>query len=1201
MRIVAKFSHEVQGSDFTFRDRLMLGTILRNPGVIAQDLVEYYDLDRGNLSKILKRLEAGGLIVRKSQNNRTFSKKLYVTARGREAWAEMQSLIDARLDGCMDRLPAEEQAAFEAGAEAMQGHLRLLLADEAAGGERRPAEVARAGQQAEAAPESDILENLPAGVGVFEATGRTVELKYINDGYYRMIHSEREARGRFGRNNPLGAVHPEDLPGLLDEVEASVRDGREFHHKFRILTDEGSYVWVGVRANHVRLAGETERFYACYYDIDTYIREQRLMEEDRADTDAILRNVPGGVAVFSEADGKIRLDYANDGFYGLHHGSRAYWNRQSSDPADWLIPEDRKFLEDEFRSVLCGEKAQGSVNYRIAGEDGGVYWVNNSFRPAYERCGRRYFYASFMDMDAQFAAEQELHTSRQMYDDATETSKLIIWTYDPAKHEVVMMKSGYAARICRKYGIPQVIENFPASIAPYVDVRDRHAFISCYERITAGDAMAECEFRFQLPGQETQQYERITLRRIKGGYGRAELIYGSGQNITHEKLNEEKFNLAYEKLNDPNSYGSFHLNLTKNTCGDGRRGRSQIKSVLELQNEGTVDGYFAAFAKLIADKDVQANFYRRFNRGLLLRQFETGTERVSIDYPVVYANGMRHWREGTLRMIRHPNTGDVEAITYSYDIDDKKTDKFIMDWLINGHFDYIGVIHPSTKTFEFRSRKSVITFGKIGEQLPYETCRWHVYGRLSDVKEQKRFDGLTELGTLLESLRENGSYSVSYINVSEGVTKCVQLQFSWLENPGGDVLVVCSDITGAYEQEQKQIAALQKAKSEADFANAAKSEFLSRMSHDIRTPLNGIIGMTYLTEKMQLPSEARENLGKIDKSSKFLLSLINDVLDMSKAESGKIELHPEPYPFEEFTGYINAVIRPLCADKNQSLSCEYGPATGVVPLLDELRVNQIFFNLFSNAVKYTPEGGAITCRLDEELIGDGKLRVSVRISDTGIGMSEEFQKVLFDPFTQEHRQNNAEMRGTGLGLAIVKRLTEAMGGSIRVESKLGRGTSFIFDLICGLMPEAEAAARKKDGASAAGGMENLSGIHVLLCEDHPLNQEIARSILAERGVIVETADDGRLGVDAFRKSPGGYFDCILMDIRMPVLDGYEATKLIRGLDRPDAKTVPIIAMTADAFSGDVEKCLALGMNGHISKPFDPEELFAELSSLTGKK
>jgi len=397
---------------------------------------------------------------------------------------------------------------------------------------------------------------------------------------------------------------------------------------------------------------------------------------------------------------------------------------------------------------------------------------------------------------------------------------------------------------------------------------------------------------------------------------------------------------------------------------------------------------------------------------------------------------------------------------------------------------------------------------------------------------------------------------------------------------------------------EKQLENEKLLRQEANSANTAKSEFLSRMSHDMRTPLNGIIGMTYLTQEMELPEKARENLEKIDTSSKFLLSLINDVLDMSKAESGKIELHPEPYPVDEVANYIDSIIAPLCAERNQIFSFE--PAsilTDLIPMLDKLRFNQIVFNLLSNAVKYTPEGGKIRYRMIEKKLDDSHMSMHLEIMDNGIGMSEEFQKVLFEPFTQENRMESSEIHGSGLGLSITKRLIDAMDGRITVKSRLGEGTTFSVDLLLDCIP---VKAEKEEQKSRSENGERLAGKHVLLCEDHPLNQEIAKSILEERSMLVTVADDGEAGVKAFSRSAIGYFDCILMDIRMPIMTGYEAAKAIRRLDRADARKVPIIAMTADAYAEDVQKAKDAGMNGHVAKPIDPVHLFSVLQEMVRK-
>ena len=371
-------------------------------------------------------------------------------------------------------------------------------------------------------------------------------------------------------------------------------------------------------------------------------------------------------------------------------------------------------------------------------------------------------------------------------------------------------------------------------------------------------------------------------------------------------------------------------------------------------------------------------------------------------------------------------------------------------------------------------------------------------------------------------------------------------------------------------------------------ANRAKSDFLSRMSHDMRTPLNGIIGMTYLARDGKNQDETRASLDKINISSKFLLGLINDVLDMAKVESGKLELHPEPYDLYQFLAYVEAVIKPLCAEKGIKLVFDLQPVKTRIPVLDKLRFNQLCFNLLSNAVKYTPEGGTLMLLIHDKMVTETCFSLGMEISDTGIGMSEEFQKTMFEPFTQENRNDVSQTRGTGLGLAIVKKIIDVMQGTITVRSKPGAGTTFQISLEVDSVPR---EAMPAVATPAAADYADLAGKHILLCEDHPLNQEIARALLQKKGLVVETAENGQVGLEKFSASAPGYYDVILMDIRMPVLDGYEAAREIRGLERPDAKSVPIIAMTAEAFADSIEKAKQAGMNDYITKPVEPEELF----------
>jgi signal transduction histidine kinase/ActR/RegA family two-component response regulator len=460
-----------------------------------------------------------------------------------------------------------------------------------------------------------------------------------------------------------------------------------------------------------------------------------------------------------------------------------------------------------------------------------------------------------------------------------------------------------------------------------------------------------------------------------------------------------------------------------------------------------------------------------------------------------------------------------------------------------------------------------------------------------------------DLSTLRERLCQRDTVSFEFIEKGKEWRRANFIAVR--RNKKGEVTQVLFAVQNIQEEKIKELSdrkKLEKAVEDANRANRAKSDFLSRMSHDIRTPLNGIFGMTYLASLEDNPPKTKDYLSKIDTSSKFLLGLINDILDMSKVESNRVVLHPEPYLPSEFNRYLDSVIRPLCAEKNLCFTVSEELVPGRVPLLDKLRINQVIFNLLSNAVKFTPEGGKVTYAAKFTPIPDStRLHLAFQVRDNGVGMSEDFQKILFTPFSQEGRVDNDQNRGSGLGLAIAKHMVELMGGTITVHSELGKGTEFMVMMDIDSIDEKE--AKKKEETKTSGKespVSSLKGKHILVFEDHPLNQEIVKNLLERKAAQVEIAENGQRGLEMFEDSPVGFYDLILMDIRMPVMDGFEATYALRNLSRTDSKKIPIIAMTADAFAEEIHKCLEIGMNGHIAKPIDPEQLYQLLDETLAK-
>ena len=389
---------------------------------------------------------------------------------------------------------------------------------------------------------------------------------------------------------------------------------------------------------------------------------------------------------------------------------------------------------------------------------------------------------------------------------------------------------------------------------------------------------------------------------------------------------------------------------------------------------------------------------------------------------------------------------------------------------------------------------------------------------------------------------------------------------------------------------KKQMEALKEAQ-DANAANIAKTTFLNHMSHDIRTPMNAIVGFTDIAMKRKPDKEVENCLKKIRQSSEYLMTLINDVLDISRIESGKLEYKPVPADLRDIINTVSSIARGYMENRDLNFCVSREELKTPYVMADELRIREVLLNIISNAVKFTKDGGTISF-VAENCPGNDEHHVIVRyrISDTGIGMSEEFQSRIFDEFTQENDGARTSYKGTGLGMAIAKKYVDLMGGKIEVSSRQGIGSTFTVEIPLRIaeqvLTEKEEKLRKE---------MDLHGLHVLLAEDNDLNAEIAVALLEEQGMIVTRAADGKSALLQFCNTAPGTFDLILMDVMMPEMNGYETTKAIRNLsDRPDGKEIPIVAMTANAFAEDVQAALDAGMDDHVAKPMDMDILISAI-------
>ncbi len=599
--------------------------------------------------------------------------------------------------------------------------------------------------------------------------------------------------------------------------------------------------------------------------------------------------------------------------------------------------------------------------------------------------------------------------------------------------------------------------------------------------------------------------------------------------------------------------------------------------------------------------------YAEIYRGKV-QELKAGQNRVEFECQIRHKSGNLHWSR--VRMNRLSNNRDMVIVT-SQLIDSEKylearielEEKHQAEDNTNlmAHF----IINLSREeainhTYRKGERREVLEWNSLELQLEDYLAANEAYAQTIIEEDRQMYLEACSLENIFERLKSENHFEIMHRTLENGVIHYKKDQCYGYSDDRETCLLLRSDVTALIESEHEKQEKLQRALSAAEAATAAKTDFLSRVSHDMRTPLNGILGLTTLLQDYVTDKMTRQDLQQIEQSGKYLLNLINDTLDVSKIESGKLELRPVVCDGRTVFNNVLGMISPNMKERdiNFHISAENLPFTMLY--MDVGRVQQIVMNILGNAVKFTQRGGDIYFSMRNLSVKDGLITDEIVVRDTGAGMSESFLPHLFEPFTQEHNTVTSSSQGTGLGMTITKQILDLMGGEISVKSEIGVGTTFSIILPMKIASDEQIEEWRKQQEKGVV-LHMLEGSRILLCEDHPLNAAIAVRLLQNKGVVVECAENGQIGVDKFRKSPPGYYDAVLMDIRMPVMNGIDAARLIRTSDRRDASEIPIIAMTANALSSDIEQTKAAGMNAHLSKPIDANKLFETLEGLIGRR
>lgn len=905
---------------------------------------------------------------------------------------------------------------------------------------------------------------------------------------------------------------------------------------------------------------------ALEHDMENQAAEAAQMED-------VINHVPGGVAVYRLENGKCRTLLFTDGLAALSGRTREeYTQALGEDALQAVYPKDLPKIDRALRTALTSDEPVNE-SCRVFHKNGSLVWINFSAQKMREENGCPVYHVMMTPVSRE----------AQMYREILEGATIGVCVCEMEGGRVL-----YANQQFRKLTNDQKEPTAGEKICCYQALAGRSTPCpDCPRHQMTGNAF----LRHSLQSVNGRCYQSDS-RRIDWNGTPAYISYIS--DITKQVEEERRIHNRYtEEENKRHLLEKDVMTLCVFNVTQGTLTSCDFHTVrpddLKLSPGMPMAKALEYLLREVPGEEDRAKLRQQYGRDRLLNRMHQGLVNGALEYRRDNRRGELVWVSDEYNLVEEPSTKDVICYTYVRSIHEKKQYEQMLGTIVDLNYDFALLIDRRTGRAKPMRQNGIMPEASLAYARDPEQARVEMMRRYcgdDDVEDLIQRTGMEAVTTALET---QPVYSVAFTFWERGELRNKEMTFAYLDDSHQKLCCVRHDITDLSIAEQKKNRALSEALRRAKEASLAKDDFLSRMSHDIRTPLNGIIGLTDLALSEAKEPTLRTYLTQIDVSSQYLLSLVNDILDMTKISSHKMELHPEPYGYQEWAQMLRAVIGEQSRQKGVRFVTERLDCVAQAILVDKLRFNQIFFNLLSNAVKFTPRGGQVSIACSAVPLEKDRCRMRITVTDTGCGMSPEFLERAFDVFAQEHTASTDDTPGTGLGLSIVKSLVELMGGTISLESAPGKGTQATVELsvTTAALPELPTAQPQ---------IPDLNGCRVLLAEDHPINAMIACKMLEKSGVIVDRVENGQQAVDLFAASAQDGYDAILMDIRMPLLDGLDAARAIRALPRPDAATVPILAMTANAFDDDVQKSLAAGMDDHLAKPVVPERLCQALGS-----
>lgn len=989
-------------------------------------------------------------------------------------------------------------------------------------------------------------------------------------------------------------LHDKSAPCEFCTLKTHKPDGKE--HEMSV-EETGQYY--SIRFREINWNG-TSAYVRYVRNITEEVRTQKEKECLEQYFQTVVKKLPGGIAVMHfDEEGKIVPEFLSEGFSELiGMNQKETWKLYGQNVMSGIHPKDRERVKKQMLESMYNEMNRCKMIYRLKKRDDGYVWVENIFSPIKSEGGENKFYATYRDVTKELSEQEQF---RKKYNEmlmqhyrTPEPNALIIGHYSITQNKIREIIDHTGSDILNTFGT--VRENFLTGLSSFiVEKEQRQKFLDIYLNTPALTAfkrkdteqILKCFVKF--PAEESGRYVQFKVNLVETPdaediTGILTVIDITEQVITDKILHQLSVT-NYDFVIDLNLDTDFYTVLAHNTngnCMPGPQG-SHLKRIEEMVNSVIVPRDREVYGKLLDPAEIR----------LRLKKEKSYT----FAYSITDENGDIRTKNMTV------SAADLRigrVCMVRTDITDSIREQRGLLNMIAYTFELAGFINVKRELLTLYTRRTILD--NLSPQV-MNYCENVVEG-FSDIytdtnKGEEAYQQffLENMLRKLEDKPEGYDFLLSQ-QMGNGL-RYKQINVLWGDSDHSTICFVQADVTDILSAERDTKAALEEALSLAEEANRTKSEFLSAMSHDIRTPMNAIMGMTVLASAhIEDQERVADCLKKISISSKHLLSLINDVLDMGKIERSQITLSRTKIILSTLLDQVLAII----TSQAQSAGIEFIIRKKHIQndwfYGDALRINQILINVLSNAIKFTPEGGIVEFHVEEiPALKYGNVRYCFMVKDTGVGIPEKFLTYLFEPFTRSYSAYRVE--GTGLGLSITKGLVDLMGGIISVESVVSQGTEFRIELEC------ESAAE-----SAGNTMENkrlsFSDLEArklfadrcfLVAEDNEINAEILCELLSLYGAESIVVTDGAQAVSAFENAPKKAYDAILMDIQMPEMNGYQAARVIRKMNREDAESIPIVAMTANAFAEDIREALDAGMNAHVAKPIDIEMLQVTLSKL----